>query len=133
MNDQVKQITEECTKASDEERVSFGDVVMRLMQAGIERYHADLLRDEKIYHVPDGSSHLVPSAAISHAAAQGFSASGVEAAVRAVQAGRIGYRKFCEDVMAAGCVGYLVSIAGRRVVYYGRTGEMHEELFPATK
>lgn len=33
--------------------------------------------------------------------------------------------------MAAGCAGYLVSLPGRRVVYYGRTGETHVELIPA--
>ena len=59
-----------------------------------------------------------------------FSATGVEAAVRAVQAGAIPYRTFCERVVAAGCVGYHVSIVGRRVVYYGRTGDSHVEWFP---
>jgi uncharacterized protein YbcV (DUF1398 family) len=62
--------------------------------------------------------------------AQSFSAQRVEAAVRAVQAGAIRYKQFCWQVMEAGCVGYLVSLAGRRVVYYGRTGDMHVEHFP---
>jgi hypothetical protein len=29
--------------------------------------------------------------------------------------------------------GYLVSLLGKRVVYYGRTGEIHTEYFPGTK
>ena len=27
------------------------------MQVGVERYHADLLRAEKIYYLPSGESH----------------------------------------------------------------------------
>lgn len=43
------------------------------------------------------------------------------------------YKKFCAKVMAAGCAGYLVSLLGMRVVYYGRTGEIHTAHFPGTK
>ncbi len=32
--------------------------------------------------------------------------------------------------MAAGCVGYFVQITGRRVIYFGRSGESHVEQFP---
>lgn len=32
-----------------------------------------------------------------------------------------------------GCVGYHVSLAGRRAVYYGRSGETHVEQFPPAK
>jgi hypothetical protein len=31
--------------------------VTKLMQVGVERYHADLLRAEKIYYLPSGESH----------------------------------------------------------------------------
>ena len=54
----------------------------------------------------------------------------MEAAIRAVQGGRLDYKGFCERILAAGCVGYHVSLAGRRCVYYGRTGETHVEMFP---
>jgi len=122
-----------CTEASDEERVTFPEVVAALMAAGIERYHADLLRAEKTYYMPDGSSHVTPTRAIGAAVAQDFSAAGVDAAVRAVQAGRIRYVEFCERIMTAGCSGYFVSLAGRRAVYYGRSGETHVEPFPGSK
>jgi len=64
--------------------------------------------------------------------ARAFSAAGVDAAVRAIQAQKIQYREFCERIAAAGCVGYTVSLTGRRAVYYGRTGESHVEMFPGT-
>jgi hypothetical protein len=54
-----------------------------------------------------------------HRHAQTFSAEGVEKALRAIQRGEIGYREFCERIAAAGCVGYIVSLAGRRALYYG--------------
>ena len=41
------------------------------------------------------------------------------------------YAAFCDRVTAAGCAGYLVSLPGRRVVYFGRTAETHVEHFPA--
>jgi len=120
-----------CTEASDAERMSFPEVVTTLAGAGVERYHADLLRAEKTYYMPDGSSERLPAAATAGEPAGAFAAAGVDAAIRAIQAGRIGYRTFCERLLAAGCVGYLVSLAGRRAVYYGRTGETHVEPFPA--
>ena len=37
----------------------------KLMEAGVEWYHADLLRSEKTYYLPDGESHAVANAAVS--------------------------------------------------------------------
>jgi uncharacterized protein YbcV (DUF1398 family) len=123
----------ECTKASDEERITFPQVVAKLMQAGIERYHADFERSEKTYFLPSGESEVVPSSTIDVEPARDFSADGVAAAIKAIQSGSIRYKEFCARVTAAGCVGYLVSLAGRRAVYYGRTGDMHVEWFPGAK
>jgi uncharacterized protein YbcV (DUF1398 family) len=106
---------------------------MQLAKAGVERYHQDFLRSERTYYLPDGESEVVRNDRIETTPAQTFSAQGVEAAVRAAQAGAIKYKQFCRQVMEAGCVGYLVSLAGRRVVYYGRTGDMHVEHFPGAR
>ena len=130
MDTQVQAVVRECSKASAEERITFPEVVAKLNQAGIERYHADLVRSEKTYFLPDGSSEVVPNSTISPVPADTFSADGVEAAVRAIQSGLIQYKAFCERIAAAGCVGYMVSLAGRRAVYYGRTGETYVESFP---
>lgn len=64
------------------------------------------------------------------AIAAAFDAGGVEAAVRQSRTGTHTYKAFCEKIVAAGCSGYLVSLLGRRVVYFGRTAEMHVEHFP---
>jgi uncharacterized protein YbcV (DUF1398 family) len=133
MDAHVKRVMQECTEASDEERIPFPEVVMKLMEVGVERYHADLLRAEKTYYLPNGDSEIVPNRAVAGVPAREFSVAGVEAAVRAIQAQRIKYKEFCERIIAAGCVGYFVSLAGRRAVYYGRTGDSHVEWFPTAK
>ncbi len=120
----------ECTKASDDERITFPEVVGKLMAAGVERYHADLTRSEKTYYMPDGEALTLAAAPIAAIPPDMFSAAGVAAAIRAIQSGTIKYKRFCEDIAAAGCVGYFVSLAGRRAIYYGRSGDMHVELFP---
>jgi uncharacterized protein YbcV (DUF1398 family) len=127
----VVKVMQECTEASDQERITFPEVVMKLMQAGVERYHADLLRADKIYYLPSGESYRVPAAPVQATPASAFAADGVAAAVRAIQQQKIQYREFCERIAQAGCVGYIVSMAGRRAVYYGRTGDSYVEPFPA--
>lgn len=133
MDTHVRDAMVEVTRASDEERVTFGEVVTKLTQAGIERYHADLLRGEKTYYLPNGESEVVAGEPISVAPAREFSAASVDAAVRDIQAGKIQYRTFCARIAQAGCVGYHVSLAGRRAVYYGRTADRHVEWFPGAK
>ena len=131
MQENVIRTMQECTDGSDHERISFPEVVMKLTQAGVERYHADLLRAEKIYYLPSGESHRVQAAQIETVPAMVFTADGVAAAVRAIQTRQIKYREFCERIAQAGCVGYMVSLTGRRAVYDGRSGDSYVEPFPA--
>jgi len=130
MQENIMKIMQECTDASDEEHITFPEVVVKLAQAGVERYHADLLRAEKVYYLPSGESHRVRAADVGATAAAEFAAGEVAAAVRAIQQQQIQYREFCERIVEAGCVGYMVSLAGRRAVYYGRTGDSYVEPFP---
>lgn len=133
MTPETAAVIDECTAASDAEGISFPEVVARLVAAGVERYRADLVRAEKTYYLPAGESRALPTKPVAAAPAAAFSAAGVEAAVRAIQAGRIGYGAFCERIAAAGCVDYMVSLAGRRAVYNGRSGESFVEPFPAAE
>ncbi|MET0343372.1 MAG: DUF1398 family protein [Polyangiales bacterium] len=130
MDEATKAVVRGCSTDSDAERASFPEVVARLAAANVERYHADLWRATKTYYQPSGASDEVACRPVETRFAEAFSPGGVEAAVRASQRGEIRYREFCERIAQAGCVGYFVSLAGRRVVYYGRTGETHVELFP---
>ena len=131
MQDEIKAVVEVSSAGSDAETLTFPQVLQNLAYVGVERYHADLQRSEKTFYLPDGQSHVVRSKAVAGKVASAFDASGVEAAIRAVQKREIGYGQFCERIVAAGCASYVVSLSGRRAVYYGRTGESFVEAFPA--
>jgi uncharacterized protein YbcV (DUF1398 family) len=130
MTECFEQVAEACTRGSDAGTLTFPQVVCKLMQAGVERYLADLTRGQKTYYQPSGAFHVVASASLGGRAAERFNTAGVEAAIRASQARAITYAQFCEAIAAAGCVGYVASLTGRRAVYFGRTGETHVEPFP---
>lgn len=132
MDARVKDVVRAVCRASDEERILFPEVVAALAEAGVERYHADMVAATKTFYMPDGSLETVACHA-APAPAVAFSAADIEAAVRAVQASEIRYRAFCERIAAAGCVGYFVTLAGRRAVYYGRTADSHTEWFPGAR
>lgn len=110
--------------------INFGEVVGRLMNAGIERYHADYCRMETTYYTADGGSCVVPMEHDNAPIAGTFSAEQVEAAVGQSQRGEIRYQQFTRQALAAGCVGYFVQVTGQCVQYFGRCGEIHTEWFP---
>ena len=132
-NETAHAVAERCVQASDDGTMTFPAVVGLLVEAGFERYHTDLVRHEKTFYPADGPSVRVSTAVLGGEVGRAFSAAGVEAAVRATQAGQISYATFCERITAAGCVAYEVSMVGRRVVYWGRTGESHTEYFPGAR
>lgn len=130
MDAAVKEIVASCSRGSDENSLTFPDVLGQLGAAGVEGYYADLRRGTKTYYLPDGESIEVPGERFSVPIAPAFDAVAVAAAVRAIQLGSLTYREFCEGIMRAGCAGYLVSLLGRRALYFGRTAETYTELFP---
>ena len=130
MNANVKAVVEACSRDSEEDSLNFVQVLSKLAGAGVEGYYADFRRSTKTYYLPEGESIEVQTHDPDVAITSAFDAGRVEAAVRQSQAGTHTYRAFCEKVMAAGCSGYLVSLLGRRVVYFGRTAETHVEHFP---
>jgi uncharacterized protein YbcV (DUF1398 family) len=132
MDAHVRSVAAECTQAAEEDRMNFGEIVMTLTKAGVESYFADFRRAAKTYYLPDGESIEILAAKTDVQPAVQFNPAGIEAAVREAQANRpdYTYKAFCAKVMAAGCAGYIVSLVGRRAVYFGRTAECHVELFP---
>ena len=60
MDAAISHVVRGCSRASDENSESFPVVVGKLMEAGIERYHADLVRSEKTFYLPNGWSETVP-------------------------------------------------------------------------
>jgi uncharacterized protein YbcV (DUF1398 family) len=124
-------VMRQCKELSLRGEIAFPEVVRRLQEVGVERYHADFTRDECSYYMPCGESHVMRLGGPGEPIAESFDAAKVEAAIRSIQRGEIVYVEFVRRIMAAGCVGYFVQIAGRRALYFGRNGDIHVEPFPA--
>ncbi len=133
MTDEQRATINECAAASAAGTISFGDGVGPLMKAGVERYHADSTRPETTYYLPNGDSHVVQLSLTHPPIANTFSATAVQQSVRQAQQGELKYPQFVAQTCAAGCVGYFVQIAGKRVQYFGRTGDVHIEWFPGAE
>lgn len=130
MNAEQVQTIQACAQGALAGELAFPEIVRRLAESGIERYHADYSRQEITYYFPDGDSLVVAAPHPSHPTAAEFSPSAVETAIRQSQRNEHTYLDFIRKTMAAGCVGYFVQITGRRVIYFGRNGELHVEHFP---
>jgi len=133
MDPQVVKVVEACSRGSEDNSLNFPEQLAKLADVGVEGYYADLRGSQKIYYLASGESVAIAAHRVSAPIAERFDAAQVEAAVRQSQAGTHTYLEFCEKVARAGCAGYLVSILGRRVVYFGRTAETHLELFPPAR
>jgi len=132
MDAQQTAIAKTCLEGSYQDSMSFPETVRALVEAGFEGYIVDYRRNTRTHYLPDGESLVLDNPHEADAVAAAFDATAVEAAVRWAQSGAAAYTyaAFNQRVTAAGCAGYLVSFLGRRVVYFGRTGELHIEHFP---
>ena len=112
--------------------MSFPEGLRLLMDAGFDGYAVDFRKACRTYYRPEGTALTLETTPVATAVAADFDAAAVQAAIREAQAMVSGYtyRGFCAKVAGAGCAGYLVSLSGRRVLYYGRSGETHTEHFP---
>jgi len=119
-----------CAAASKEGRIHFGEVVATLSAAGVESYWADYRSGVTTYYLASGDCHRVPVPQPEIPIAASFDLEAVRRAIRGAQQDAIRYPEFVRMTRAAGCVGYMVWLAGRHVTYFGRRGEMHVERFP---
>lgn len=130
MNSQHVLAIHETVRGSLTGEMTFPQIVGRLGEIGIERYHADYTRREKTFYFTCGESLVVTVPCAELPIATEFTASSIEEAVRQSQRGEHTYGDFIRKTKAAGCVGYFVQISGRRALYFGRNGEIHTEWFP---
>ena len=120
----------EAAKGSAEGRLHFGEVVGLLVQAGVESYFADYRAQGTTYYLPDGDTIRLETEMPGVAIAEVFDVEGIKSAIRGAQQGAVMYPEFKRLSIQAGCIGYMVWIAGRHVTYFGRRGETHVERFP---
>lgn len=123
----------ECAASAHAGTMTFPQIVRTLLQIGVDSYHVDLVRSENRYYDSEGNSQVVPMPAKAPKAGQSFSAVAVSAAIKKSQKGEIEYGRFLDEITGAGCVYYIAYLAGKKVIYFGRNGDMHIELFPNTK
>ncbi len=125
-------IARTCLDAAHDGSRGFPVIVGMLIEAGFEGYMVDYRRNSQTYYLPDGDSVMLDMPQATHPVAAAFDAATVAALVRWAQSGdaNYSYSAFSGKAACAGCAGYLVSFPGRRVVYFGRTGETHVEHMP---
>lgn len=123
---------QKCLDAADGGTMNFPQIVGALIEAGFDGYLVDLRAAQATYYDSAGEGLTLPGHRSATSVAAAFDQAAVQAAIREAQAAAPGYtyRGFCDKVRRAGCAGYLVSFTGRRVLYFGRSGETHVEHFP---
>ena len=125
-------IAHECLKAAENDTLIFPQIVGKLIEAGFESYNIDYRLSKAFYFLPNCEVVELETHKVPVEIGNDFDVDAIKAAIKEAQQQVDGYtyKGFCEKIMLAGCVGYIVSFVGKRAVYFGRTGETHVEHFP---
>lgn len=129
MNSQIQAI-EKCADESHAGLLTFPQVLGKLIEQGVESYHADYRHKSTTYYLSDNRAVCISMAMPAIDIPEAFNEQAVVDAIRGAQNDTIRYPQFLALTMSAGCIGYMVWIKGRQVSYYGRQGEVHIEKFP---
>jgi uncharacterized protein YbcV (DUF1398 family) len=127
-----KDLARATLEGSESGTMTFPQSLRVLMEAGFDGYAVDFRRSTRTYYRPNGETLELKTEPTPTPVAAAFDAAVVREAIREAQQLVPGdtYKGFCAKVAQAGCAGYVVSLLGRRVLYYGRTCETHTEYFP---
>lgn len=130
MNLNTKEVIEKCAHQSHAGLLTFTEALGRLVEVGVESYFADYRNQSTTYYLSSNDALSIPMAMPSIEIPKSFNKDGVVSAIRGAQSDAVRYPEFLKLTMTAGCIGYIVWIAGRHVSYFGRQGEVHIEHFP---
>lgn len=130
MNHHQAQAIMHCNADSLAGRSSFPQTVQKLLALEVERYYVDYTSQQTIYYTRDSNSLCVPFPHEPTPIAGEFDVKSVKSAVISSQRNEHTYEDFVRKTRAAGCVGYLACLTGKRVIYLGRQGDSHTEHFP---
>jgi uncharacterized protein YbcV (DUF1398 family) len=111
-------------------KLTFPDVVRRLLNVGVESYFVDFATAKETFYMTDGQTHVEAMTLRPDSIAEAFSPDGLADAIRGAQEDTIRYPEFVKRSTAAGVIGYWAFLTGKKVVYFGRKGEIHVEEFP---
>jgi uncharacterized protein YbcV (DUF1398 family) len=125
------EIIAEAARATLAGTMSFPEVVGQLLAAGVEYYHVDYVAMRKTFYSAAGETVVTP---INYeglpAVAADFDAAALRANILDSQRNGQAYRDFTRRAMVAGVQGYFAFLRGKRVTYWGRSGDQHTEWFP---
>ncbi len=123
------QIIQECVHLSEQGKITFPEVVQKLLGAGVELYYVDFLASKATYYGKNEAYAVDCNYSSKREVAPDFNETEVVHAIRLIQSGQIQYQEFVGKMMAAGVISYLSCLEGAKVTYFGRKGEEHIEKF----
>jgi len=135
MKQQLQDVAQSCMSAAESGSMTFPQIVQALIAAGFDGYLVDFRQGSITYYLPDGDLVQLKAGHVGHSVGERFDVDVIRQAIREAQQLVAGYTYggFCKTVTGAGCAGYFVSLLGKRVLYFGRTAEIHAELFPGNQ
>jgi len=128
-----KQVIHQLAVATQQGKMTFPQVVQGLLKIGVESYLVDFAAKQKTHYLADGTTHTVAMILDPGPIASEFDNAGLVSAIRGAQADTVRYPEFVNRSTAAGVIGYWAFLTGKRVIYFGRKGEQHIEVFPKPK
>jgi uncharacterized protein YbcV (DUF1398 family) len=130
MNPNTKEAIEKATHESHAGLLTFPEFLGRLIGVGVESYFVDYRNQSTTYYLSSNEAHNVPMAMPSIEIPASLNKDAIVSAIRGAQSDVVRYPEFLKLTMSAGCIGYIVWVAGKHVSYFGRQGEVHLERFP---
>lgn len=126
----IKETIEQCVHDSHDGRLTFPEVLGRLVEVGVESYWVDYRSQSSTYYLSNNEAICIPMKLPTIEMPTSFNKDAVISAIRGAQSDQVRYPEFLKLTMSSGCIGYIVWIIGRYVSYFGRQGEIHIEHFP---
>lgn len=124
-------IVTEAARATLDGSIDFPEIILRLLETGVEYYHVDYVGLQKSYYSASGEIIKIPiNFEGLPSVASSFNLEELRAAILDSQQNGQHYRDFTKRAMCAGVQGYIAFLGGKRVTYWGRNGDQHIEWFP---
>lgn len=109
----------------------FPEIVAKLLAAGVENYHVDYISLRMTFYGPSCGTVVTPITFEGlPPVGPEFDSTALRAAITDSQRHGQKFRDFSRRAMEAGVQGYFAFLRGKRVTYWGRTGDQHTEWFP---
>jgi uncharacterized protein YbcV (DUF1398 family) len=120
-------------KATIEGSMPFPEIVGKLLSNGVEYYHVDFATCCFTFYGASGEAVVAPLLLDLPPVAGSLDGAELTAAIVDSQQHGQKFPSFCARATAAGVQGYFAFLAGKRVCYFGRQGDLHVEWFPGAR